>query len=367
MKESNTFPWKLHEMLDSVEYDRIVSWLPDGVSFKVHNPATFVREVLPKFFLQTKYKSFQRQLNIWGFERISIGPNKGGYMRTELFIRGKAPLVNAMKRRKKSHSKKPAASFVIESDSDVTNNSKMFECTSSSICDEVLESSAFSSNVSVSVDGDDHYRQLQQHGAMEDPANSGSDEDEDIFPLPLDYSKAFSIPDVADNDCGDHFLFEGEDFFLDDDDEDDPLTRPLHHDQDGKYEEPKDDPFSPTPITSRSIRMEKMSDLDLFIAGKRMQTNMWLETIDNLAAGSDEKPTYSGQIKSWPSCDEDTTCQKRVAECQKITQLRNSSLTFSTKESFLRPPSSRLIHAFDMDIRYPDDQSHRLRREQDCM
>jgi hypothetical protein len=74
------FPWKVHAMLTESEADKldfIVSWLPDGHSFKVHDHHSFVSLVLPKFFKQTKYKSFQRQLNLWGFTRVSAGDSKG--------------------------------------------------------------------------------------------------------------------------------------------------------------------------------------------------------------------------------------------------------------------------------------------------
>jgi HSF-type DNA-binding len=76
------FPWKLHEMLKTSVTDnreKIVSWLPHGNAFKVHNVPEFVGTILPAFFKQTKYKSFQRQLNLWGFERIQNGPEKGAY------------------------------------------------------------------------------------------------------------------------------------------------------------------------------------------------------------------------------------------------------------------------------------------------
>jgi hypothetical protein len=77
------FPWKLHEMLSCAkteDFESVVSWLPDGNSFKVHDQDEFVRNILPAYLEnQTKYKSFQRQLNLWGFERILRGDWKGGY------------------------------------------------------------------------------------------------------------------------------------------------------------------------------------------------------------------------------------------------------------------------------------------------
>ena len=90
------FPWKLHDMLQTVErdgQDDVVSWLPDGKSFKVHDTNTFVNEIMPKHFKQTKYKSFQRQLNLWGFKRItkSNGPDKGAYSHPQ-FLKGQKSL-----------------------------------------------------------------------------------------------------------------------------------------------------------------------------------------------------------------------------------------------------------------------------------
>ncbi|KAG7347584.1 HSF-type DNA-binding protein [Nitzschia inconspicua] len=76
------FPWKLHEMLLNAiteHKESIVSWLPEGKAFKVHNVPEFVRDILPMYFKQTKYKSFQRQLNLWNFERLTSGPHKGAY------------------------------------------------------------------------------------------------------------------------------------------------------------------------------------------------------------------------------------------------------------------------------------------------
>jgi hypothetical protein len=63
------FPWRLHNMLERAEslgLDWIVSWLPDGKSFKVHDAQRFESSLMGQFFNQTRYKSFQRQLNLWG-------------------------------------------------------------------------------------------------------------------------------------------------------------------------------------------------------------------------------------------------------------------------------------------------------------
>jgi hypothetical protein len=60
------FPGKLHDMLTYAELhglDYIVSWVCDGTAFMVHDQAKLV-QILPVFFGQTKFRSFQRQLNV---------------------------------------------------------------------------------------------------------------------------------------------------------------------------------------------------------------------------------------------------------------------------------------------------------------
>lgn len=84
------FPVKLHEMLDSVEdfgHGDIVSWQPHGRCFVVHKPREF-KELIPKYFKLSKMASFQRQLNLYGFTRLTRGRDKGGYYH-EFFLRGK--------------------------------------------------------------------------------------------------------------------------------------------------------------------------------------------------------------------------------------------------------------------------------------
>ena len=87
----NQFPWKLYDMLHTAEKrneEHIISWIKDGKAFKVHNRNLFIEEYMKKLFNQTKFKSFQRQLNLWGFERVQNGPDKGSYFHP-LFVKGR--------------------------------------------------------------------------------------------------------------------------------------------------------------------------------------------------------------------------------------------------------------------------------------
>jgi len=98
------FPMKLYEMLDQIEkYETelspIVSWQPHGRCFVVRKVKYFSETVLPRFFQQKKYASFQRQLNLYGFNRITKGPDKGSYYH-ELFLRGKKFLCRGISRMK---------------------------------------------------------------------------------------------------------------------------------------------------------------------------------------------------------------------------------------------------------------------------
>lgn len=87
------FPVKLHSMLDKIEADglaHVVSWQPHGRCFVVHKTKEFMK-LMPKYFNQSKIASFQRQLNLYGFNRLTSGIDKGGYYH-ELFLKGKVSL-----------------------------------------------------------------------------------------------------------------------------------------------------------------------------------------------------------------------------------------------------------------------------------
>ncbi len=98
------FVWKLYEMLEDVEIngqEDIVSWIDKGRGFKVHHMQKFVDEIMPQYFRQTKYKSFQRQLYFYDFQRVASGADVGAYKHPN-FLKGVKTLCLSMMPKKTS-------------------------------------------------------------------------------------------------------------------------------------------------------------------------------------------------------------------------------------------------------------------------
>lgn len=94
------FPEKLHNMLEAADiegFHEIVSWQPHGRAFCVHKPQRFVERIMRSHFRQTKLTSFQRQLNLYGFRRITKGKDSGAYYH-EMFMRSRPDLCRNMLR-----------------------------------------------------------------------------------------------------------------------------------------------------------------------------------------------------------------------------------------------------------------------------
>lgn len=69
-----TFPALLHSILEHAEdegYSEVVSWQPHGRAFLVHDQERFVKEIMTSHFRQTRFSSFQRQLSLYGFLRLT--------------------------------------------------------------------------------------------------------------------------------------------------------------------------------------------------------------------------------------------------------------------------------------------------------
>lgn len=102
-------PQTLHTLLEDAEErgeTDIVSWVHNGTGYKVHKKDEFVQKVMPRYFETSTYKSYQRSVNLWNFETVRKGPNKG-FTSHPLFRRGNRDLCKGMERiRVKGNGKK---------------------------------------------------------------------------------------------------------------------------------------------------------------------------------------------------------------------------------------------------------------------
>ena len=101
--KSKAFPQKLHQMLQAAEHNGfqdIVSWQPHGRAFRVNDRVRFVQRILPKYFCQSIFTSFQRQLNLYCFQQLKRTGNDSGAYYHELFRRDQPLLSKDMVRKR---------------------------------------------------------------------------------------------------------------------------------------------------------------------------------------------------------------------------------------------------------------------------
>ena len=92
----NNFPRKLMMLLDDNPASDIIFWLPHGRAFFLKDIKRFISHVYPRYFKDTvRHKDFVRMLNMWGFERITNGPDRGAYYH-QLFLKGMPNLISKM-------------------------------------------------------------------------------------------------------------------------------------------------------------------------------------------------------------------------------------------------------------------------------
>jgi hypothetical protein len=91
------FPVKMLAILSREDLSHIISWMPHGRSWRVLKPREFEVKVIPAYFEHSKFSSFIRQANGWGFRRITKGPDRNSYYH-ELFLRGLPHLTKQMQR-----------------------------------------------------------------------------------------------------------------------------------------------------------------------------------------------------------------------------------------------------------------------------
>jgi len=91
------FPAKMHAILSRPDLADVVAWLSHGRSWRVLKPREFEIRVIPIYFEHSKFSSFIRQANGWGFRRITQGRDRNSYY-NELFLRGLPHLCKTMRR-----------------------------------------------------------------------------------------------------------------------------------------------------------------------------------------------------------------------------------------------------------------------------
>ncbi|CAG9817018.1 unnamed protein product [Phaedon cochleariae] len=69
------FLGKLWKMVNDPNTDHLISWSPAGNSFIIQNQAQFWYELLPLYYKHNNMSSFVRQLNMYGFHKISTVEN----------------------------------------------------------------------------------------------------------------------------------------------------------------------------------------------------------------------------------------------------------------------------------------------------
>lgn len=94
---TSTFPYKLYEILNDDCSESSIKWLPHGHAFRIHDKEVFTTHVMPRYFNAKKMRSFERQLNLWGFQRITCGGDTGAW-RHESFVRGHPEYLESIER-----------------------------------------------------------------------------------------------------------------------------------------------------------------------------------------------------------------------------------------------------------------------------
>ncbi|KAI9295520.1 winged helix DNA-binding domain-containing protein, partial [Neoconidiobolus thromboides FSU 785] len=66
-----TFVEKLYTILQNSSNHNLICWSDDGKSFGVKDLSQFCSKVLPNYFKHGNWQSFVRQLNMYGFTKLS--------------------------------------------------------------------------------------------------------------------------------------------------------------------------------------------------------------------------------------------------------------------------------------------------------
>eukprot|EP00639_Heterosigma_akashiwo_P005561 CAMPEP_0194570134 /NCGR_PEP_ID=MMETSP0292-20121207/7568_1 /TAXON_ID=39354 /ORGANISM="Heterosigma akashiwo, Strain CCMP2393" /LENGTH=273 /DNA_ID=CAMNT_0039420517 /DNA_START=46 /DNA_END=867 /DNA_ORIENTATION=+ len=91
------FARKLYEILEVESTDHI-AWNDTGSAFNIVNMEVFTEQILTKYFRHSKFLSFTRQLNLYGFRKvITCGPDEWAYEH-KCFLRDRPDLLDFVRR-----------------------------------------------------------------------------------------------------------------------------------------------------------------------------------------------------------------------------------------------------------------------------
>jgi len=97
---------KLWRLVDSISNNDLISWSPNGKSFIIRNQAKFAKDVLPLYFKHNNMASFIRQLNMYGFRKITHIENTGLKIENDeiefyhaYFVKGQENMLEYIKRK----------------------------------------------------------------------------------------------------------------------------------------------------------------------------------------------------------------------------------------------------------------------------
>lgn len=103
------FVVKLWEIINDPKNSEYITWMPDGKALQVLNVEKFVKLILPKYYKQSNFASFVRQLNMYGWHKVqdvtagSMGQTQEVWQfENPNFIKGREDLLDNIVRKKKN-------------------------------------------------------------------------------------------------------------------------------------------------------------------------------------------------------------------------------------------------------------------------
>ncbi|XP_055807881.1 heat stress transcription factor B-3-like [Solanum dulcamara] len=130
VRKASTPPFllKTYMLVEDPATDDVISWNSDGSAFIVRQPAEFARDLLPTLFKHSNFSSFVRQLNTYGFRKITTSQWE---FSNDLFRKGDMDLLCDIRRKKswtnKQPNKKESTDEDHRSSSSTSNSSSSFE------------------------------------------------------------------------------------------------------------------------------------------------------------------------------------------------------------------------------------------------